>query len=364
MALISTRLLELRKRRGLMVVVGLLTFGLPFLVLGLRLVFHLLDAKSYGPAGSPGVFDGLTNAMAEFGFIAAAVLGTSAGTTDLSDGVFRHLVITGRSRVALFAARIPAGLAIVLPFLGVAFAATCLVVAFAGTSQPTTVNLDGVKIPLGLSEAQLKTWLIHHESEAVNIPLGGVVTHSSSPFGSASSIPSAAGSNGATGGARAGGFRKELDREMNSIYSFYEENAPAELNPPANEMVKIGLWLELDALVGFTVGLGLGALTGQRTASTVLMVVLEVIVSPIMANVHIPHFVNGQRLFVGVALDQLRPAGMLADFSQGGPGRRLFGGRASLGIGPMPNWVMISVIVGWIVVWTAVGAWRMATRDA
>jgi hypothetical protein len=30
----------------------------------------------------------------------------------------------------------------------------------------------------------------------------------------------------------------------------------------------------------------------------------------------------------------------------------------------MPTWAMISVIVGWIVGWTGIGAWRMATRDA
>ena len=59
--------------------------------------------------------------MAEFGFLSAAALGASAGTTDLSDGMFRHLVITGRSRLALYLARIPAGLAILLPLVAVAF---------------------------------------------------------------------------------------------------------------------------------------------------------------------------------------------------------------------------------------------------
>ena len=42
----------------------------------------------------------------------------------------------------------------------------------------------------------------------------------------------------------------------------------------------------------------------------------------------------------------------------------LFGGRGALGIPPMATWAMISVIVGWIVVWSVVGAWRMMTRDA
>jgi hypothetical protein len=86
-------------------------------------------------------------------------------------------------------------------------------------------------------------------------------------------------------------------------------------------------------------------------------------VTPIFARTEIPYFINGQRLDVGVAMDQLRPAG-LATATGGGPGGGvLFGGRGALGIPPMPTWAMISVIVGWIVVWSVVGAWRMMTRD-
>ena len=131
--LIATKFLELRKRWGLMVALVVLTMALPVLVLGLRLLFHAVDPRTYGPAGSPSIFSGLVNAMAEFGFIAAATLGTAAGTTDLTDGMFRHLVVTGRSRLALYLARIPSGLAIVLPLVAVAFAMVCLVTSYAGT---------------------------------------------------------------------------------------------------------------------------------------------------------------------------------------------------------------------------------------
>jgi hypothetical protein len=128
-------------------------------------------------------------------------------------------------------------------------------------------------------------------------------------------------------------------------------------------MVKIGLWLALEVGIGFLVGLGLGSLIGQRTVSTVLMIVLEIIVTPILARTEIPYFINGQRLVVGVAMDQLRPAG-LAGAGADGPGHVLFGGRGVLGIPPMPTWAMITVIVGWIVGWSVLGGWRMATRDA
>ena len=163
--LITTKHLELRKRRGLMVVAVLLTVGLPVLVLGIRLLFHVVDPKSYGPAGSPSVFQFLCQPMAEFGFIIAATLGATAGTTDLTDGMFRHLVITGRSRLALYLARIPAGLSIVLPLVAVAFALVCLVTSFAGTPQPASVGVNGISVPAQLSQAQLKSWILQHPQQ-------------------------------------------------------------------------------------------------------------------------------------------------------------------------------------------------------
>ena len=354
--LIATKHLELRKRRGLMVVAVLLTVVLPVLVLGLRLIFHAADPKSYGPAGTPGIFQDLCNPMAEFGFIIAATLGAAAGTTDLTDGMFRHLVITGRSRLALYLARIPAGLSIVLPLVAVAFTMLCLVTSYAGTPQPASVNINGINIPAQLSEAQLKGWALQHPGQynqafVNNVPPGQVVQSGPAP---ATAPPS--------GTAQ---IRRVIDRDITTIYGDYVSSENGQLNPAVNEMVKIGLWLALDVGLGFLVGLGLGALTGQRTVSTVLMIVLEIIVTPILARTQIPYFINGQRLVVGVAMDQLRPAGLAAGTGGGGgPGHVLFGGRGSLGIPPMPTWAMITVIVGWIVGWSVIGAWRMATRDA
>jgi hypothetical protein len=150
---------------------------------------------------------------------------------------------------------------------------------------------------------------------------------------------------------------------MATIYSDYVAVEVTALNPAMNEMVKIGLWIELEATIGFMVGLGLGSLIGQRTISTILMIVLEIIVTPILSRVEIPYFLNGQRLIVGVAMDQLRPAGLAGSIANHG-GRVMFGARGVLSIPPMPTWAMVTVIVGWIVGWSVIGAWRMATRDA
>jgi hypothetical protein len=192
--LISAKLLELRKRRTLMIVIVAFTVGLPVIFYGVRLLYHLDNPVRYAPAGVPGAFATIGTLMGEFGFIAAAALGVTAGTSDLTDGMFRHLVITGRSRLALYLARIPAGLSIIGSLAAVGFTVTCLVTAFLGSP---------------------------HVASAVNVPAG--------------------------------------------------------------DMVRSGLWLELYLLIGFILG---------------------------------------------------------------------------------PTWAMIAVIAGWIVGWSAIGAWRMLTRDA
>ena len=159
-----------------------------------------------------------------------------------------------------------------------------------------------------------------------------------------------------------------IDQNIASYYGDYTAAEITGANPAINEMAKIGLWLELEVGIGFLVGLGLGSLTGQRTTTTIVLIALEIIVTPILARVAIPYFLDGQRLIVGIAMDQLRPAALAPATPGGGgpdgPGGLLFGGRGALGIPPMPTWAMISVIVGWIVGWSGIGAWRMMTRDA
>jgi hypothetical protein len=338
--LITTKHLELRKRRGLMITVATMTIGPTVLILGLRLAFHLSDPAHYGPAGTPSAFDATANLTAELGFIVAAVVGAAAGTTDRSDGVFRYLVITGRSRLALYLARIPAGLAILVPAVAVAFTMLCLVTAYEATPQPATVSMNNnISIPPHLDQAQLQTWVAAHPGQAPQAFMNAGPGPVSPPTGS----------------------------RIAAEYSDYTSAEDVQFNPAANEMFKIGLWLELEIGIGFLVGLGLGSLTGQRTLSTILLIGLEIIVTPILARVAIPYFLDGQRLDVGVAMDQLRPAALAPAAGGGGgpgPGGLVFGGPGALGIPPMPTWAMISVIVGWIVVWSGVGAWRMMTRDA
>jgi hypothetical protein len=267
--LIGAKILELRKRRVLMAVTAAFTVGLPVIFYAIRAIYHLSDPARYGPAGAPSAFATAGTLMAEFGFIAAVMLGATAGTTDLTDGLFRHLVITGRSRVALYLARIPAGLAILLSLAAVGFTVAAVVTGFL--NSPHTASA---------------------------------------------------------------------------------------LTPSAGALAGAGLWLELYLVIGFTVGLGLGALMGQRTVPVVLLIVLEIIITPALADHALPGFVNVERLFFGVAMDQLKPA-VLAGGAHVGPT-----GGVSLAIPAMPAWAMAAVITGWIMGWLAIGAWKMTTRDA
>jgi hypothetical protein len=205
-----------------------------------------------------------------------------------------------------------------------------------------------VTAPDNLDQAGLQTFLLQHPQQLVNGFLPGV------PAGPGITPTPAQ-------------IRSAIDKNIASLYGAYIADEANDSIPAANEMVKIGLWLELEVGIGFLVGLGFGSLTGQRTTTTIVLIALEIIVTPLLATVQLPYFIDGQRLIVGIAMDQLRPARLVppsgAPQGGGGPGH-LLGGGGGLGIPPMPTWAMISVIIGWIIGWSVIGAWRMNTRDA
>lgn len=126
-SLLRSDLLKLRKRRSLSVVVGLLTVGAIAITYTVIELLHLSNAAKHGVAG------GVTNLghgaflIVLLGAAAAAIVGSTAGAADLDAGVYRDLVVTGRSRLALFRSRLAGGLAFLLPFVAAAYAATCVI---------------------------------------------------------------------------------------------------------------------------------------------------------------------------------------------------------------------------------------------
>jgi hypothetical protein len=127
--LVGAEFLKLRKRRALFWWTLVLTVGVVTLVYGIIEILHLADPVHHGPAGG---IDGLRGSMLGLslaGGIAAILVGAAAGTADVSAGVFRDLVATGRPRRELFAARAPGALAFFLPMitLGYVVIAVCSV---------------------------------------------------------------------------------------------------------------------------------------------------------------------------------------------------------------------------------------------
>jgi hypothetical protein len=262
--MVTTRFMELRRRRGLMIALIAVNIGIPVVFLAVRLISHAVAPKSYGPAGGYDIFTTLVlGFMYIFGFIVAAVVGCTAGSIDLTEGMFRHLVITGRSRLALYLARIPAGLAIVIAMVAVGYTIVCAVCVFAAPAQ---LNYDGVTVPQGLSRPALDSWAAAHADQVIcnfnfhggaglngpppNVPCGKGQT-SGPPPGSVIQTPK--GTITVPNNASPAQIRAFAVTVANQDYTDYSANFTV---PSTSLMVDVGLWIALEATIGFVVGLG------------------------------------------------------------------------------------------------------------
>jgi hypothetical protein len=282
-------------------------------------------------------------------------VGCTAGSRDLTEGMFRHLVVTGRSRLALYLARIPAGLAIVVPMVAIGVAIVGAVCAFAA---PTVVTDNGLNVPPGLSRAGFASWGGNHAELVIcNFP-------SSRPVPAGVDCPSGPGwwsVSTATPGQAAAAPLEALATEI--ARQDYPGYTGILRSPPTSLMIEAGLWIELEATVAFMLGLALASLMGQRTGSVVLLFVFQLILTPILSGTAIPHLQNLQRWFVGLAVARLEPSG-LPTATGGMPG--VTGGVGGPGDVRLPESAAeaVCVIIAWLAAWTSLGAWRMMTRDA
>jgi hypothetical protein len=135
--LVSAEFLKLRKRRGLVIsTVALCVVPM--------LIAHAVFLSRDGLAGGMESFVTTMDLLGGMSLVAAIVVGATVGTGDLGAGVFRELVVTGRSRLALFAVRVPAGLGVLLPIVGAAFVVTAAVsTVFAGSQETQGVAGHG-----------------------------------------------------------------------------------------------------------------------------------------------------------------------------------------------------------------------------
>jgi hypothetical protein len=118
--LIRADLLKLQRRRGMMGVVAGIILGAVAIYYGVGVIIDADDA---------GNFDSAIGVLALLAAVAGAVVGATAGGADIESGVFRDLVATGRSRTALFFARVPAAWIPALGILAIGIAASAVLSA-------------------------------------------------------------------------------------------------------------------------------------------------------------------------------------------------------------------------------------------
>ncbi len=122
--LTTAELLKLRKRRGLVATVGLMTVGATIFLYALLAILHAVNPAHHGPAG------GITNlghglvVLSLLGAVAASIVGATAG------------------RWALYWSRIPGALLFLLPFVLVAFFVEAVgSIVFAGSLPTPSAHL-------------------------------------------------------------------------------------------------------------------------------------------------------------------------------------------------------------------------------
>ena len=249
--MIGAEILKLRRNRALMAFAGLLSVGAVVIFMGYLQLRHASNPTKYGPAGGTDGFIHLLKALGVFfGALAAILIGAEAGTADQSSGVFRDLVATGRSRLALFFVRLGAAILVTLAFSAVAYGLGLLATFLFAGSNPT--------------------------------PSAGVVLQGAG-------------------------------------------------------------WLVLANSILAALAVGVGSVSGSRAVTLTAVIGLETVFTQLILNVSSLGAVRD--LLPNAALGQLVPAGSGAGVT-------------------MTAGVATTVLVGWAVIPTVVGAWRTRTRDA
>lgn len=140
--LVSADLLKLRKRRGLVAVASLLTVGATVVTFAVMELMHVANPAKHGAAGGIVNLGHTAFLAALLGAVVATIVASSAAVGDLDAGVYRDLVVTGRSRLSLYLSRIPAGFLFLLPFVAAGYALTAgASVAFAGSKPVPGLGL-------------------------------------------------------------------------------------------------------------------------------------------------------------------------------------------------------------------------------
>jgi ABC-type transport system involved in multi-copper enzyme maturation permease subunit len=136
--MVGADFLKLRKKRGTLTWALVLAVAPLVIYFIVKAVQHSSSPAEHSPAGGIGGYEDAMPVLALFfGPLAAIMIGTDGGAGDIAAGVFRDLVVTGRSRVALFAARVPAALGLTWLVVLVAYAVMVVGIYALASGTPT-----------------------------------------------------------------------------------------------------------------------------------------------------------------------------------------------------------------------------------
>ncbi len=121
-ALARYELLNLRRRRSLVASITVLTIGAVAIAITVLAIQHANSPLKNPPAGGEHNLSHEVFLLWMLGGLGAVLVGATAGAGDLSAGMFRDFVLTGRSRTRLYLSRIAPALAVILSILWLAFA--------------------------------------------------------------------------------------------------------------------------------------------------------------------------------------------------------------------------------------------------
>jgi ABC-type transport system involved in multi-copper enzyme maturation permease subunit len=149
MRMIGADFLKVRKKHGTLIwalVLAMLPIVIFFVV---NAVEHSSNPATHEAAGGTHNYTTGLRLLGGlfFGPLVAILIGVEAGTSDLGAGVFRDIVVTGRSRIALFASRVPAALAVCWAVIVPAYILIIIgTFAFAGNlpTPSTSLLLNGL----------------------------------------------------------------------------------------------------------------------------------------------------------------------------------------------------------------------------
>jgi ABC-type transport system involved in multi-copper enzyme maturation permease subunit len=156
--MVGADFLKLRKKRGTLIWSLVLTLAPVLIFFIVRAVQHSSSPAEHAPAGGvSGYTDALRILAVFFGPLAAIMIGTDGGAGDLAAGVFRDLVVTGRSRLALFATRVPAAVGLCWLVVTAGYALTLIGTYALASGTPTP---DGSEVLNGYLFTLLSTGVV------------------------------------------------------------------------------------------------------------------------------------------------------------------------------------------------------------